>query len=434
MSQVVIENPIINSPFDEPNRHFRFSNEGITNEEVDGRRTSSYFIPIAKPKKKNKQQLQFDTEWTRDRIEENKLINDIRQRVALWRKGGYLGVTPTTARLIAYWTDPDRKKKIFFCQNEALETAIYITEAARKFNDAWIENDLRAANDTSNPGLLRMALKMATGSGKTVVMAMLIAWHTLNKRANTQDGRFSDTFLIVTPGITIRDRLRVLLPNDPDNYYRRRDIVPAQLHDQLGQAKILITNFHAFQMRETIAAGKITKSILAAGETNPFTETSDQMVRRVCRELSGKKNIVVLNDEAHHCYRRKPDGEDDALAGDDRVEAKHREEEARIWISGIEAVKAKIGVKAIYDLSATPFFLRGSGYPEGTLFPWVVSDFSLIDAIEAGIVKVPRVPVADDSMTGDQPTYRDLWLRIRDQLPKKGLGAGEGGQRAETSG
>jgi type III restriction enzyme len=144
------------------------------------------------------------------------------------------------------------------------------------------------------------------------------------------------------------------------------------------------------------------------------------MVRRACRELSNKKNIIVINDEAHHCYRRKPDGEDETLTGDDRVEAKSREEEARIWIPGIEAVKAKIGVKAISDLSATPFFLRGSGWPEGTLFPWVVSDFSLIDAIEAGIVKVPRVPVADDSMTGDQPTYRDLWLRVREHLPKKG--------------
>jgi type III restriction enzyme len=261
---------------------------------------------------------------------------------------------------------------------------------------------------------------MATGSGKTVVMAMLIAWHTLNKRANPQDARFSDTFLIITPGITIRDRLRVLLPNDPENYYRQRDIVPAQLQDQLGQAKIIITNFHAFQLREKVATSKITKSILADGQPSPFTETPDQMVRRVCRELSTKKNIIVLNDEAHHCYRRKPDGEDETLTGDDRVEAKNREEEARIWISGIEAVKAKIGVKAIYDLSATPFFLRGSGYPEGTLFPWVVSDFSLIDAIEAGIVKVPRVPVADNSMTGDQPTYRDLWLRIREHLPKKG--------------
>lgn len=419
MPQTTIENPIINSPFREPTRHFQFTDEGITNEIVEGRRTSSYFVPIAQPRKKGKQ-LRFETEWTQDRIEENRLVNDIRRRVALWRQGGYAGVTPTTARLLSYWTDPEREKKLFFCQNEALETAIYLTEVAKKYGDGWIENTVRAANDTSNPGLPRAAFKMATGSGKTVVMAMLIAWHTLNKRAHPQDARFSDAFLIVTPGITIRDRLRVLLPNDPENYYRQRDLIPAEYQDLLGQTKILITNYHAFQLRETVAAGKITKSILANGQPSPFTETPDQMVRRVCRDLGTKKNIIVLNDEAHHCYRRKPDGEDEMLTGDDRVEAKHRDEEARIWISGVEAVKAKIGIKAVYDLSATPFFLRGSGYPEGTLFPWVVSDFSLIDAIEAGIVKVPRVPVADNSMTGDQPTYRDLWLRIREHLPKKG--------------
>lgn len=420
--QVVIENPIINSPFNEPGRHFRFTDDGITSEIDDGRRTSSYFVPIARPKKRRgaPQQALFDTEWTQDRIVENKLVNDIRNRVATWRKGGYVGVTPTTARLIAYWTDPNREKKLFFCQNEALETAIYTTEVAKKYGDAWIENAIREANDTSNPGLPRTAFKMATGSGKTVVMGMIIAWHTLNKRANAQDVRFSDTFLIVTPGITIRDRLRVLFPNDPGNYYRQRDLVPVELQDQLGQAKIIISNYHAFQLREKVAAGKITKSILADGQPSPFTETNDQMVHRVCREFSNKKNIVVLNDEAHHCYRRKPDAEDDELTGEERAEAKDRDEEARIWLSGLEAVKAKIGIKAIYDLSATPFFLRGSGYPEGTLFPWVVSDFSLIDAIEAGIVKVPRVPVADDSMTGEQPTYRDLWLRIREDLPRKG--------------
>ena len=316
MSQVVIENPIINSPYDEPSRHFRFSDEGITNEIVDGRRASSYFIPIAKPKKKSKQQLVLDTEWVQDRIEENKEINRIRDRVAQWRRGGYIGVTPVTARLIAYWTDPGRDRKLFFCQNEALETAIYISEVAKKYGDAWIENELHAANDTSNPGLPRVAFKMATGSGKTVVMAMLVAWQTLNKQANSPDVRFSDTFLIVTPGITIRDRLRVLLPNDPQNYYRQRDIVPAQLQEQLGQAKILITNYHAFQLRETVDAGKITKSILAEGRPSPFVETPGQMVRRVCRELGTKKQIVVINDEAHHCYRRKPDGEDEALTGD----------------------------------------------------------------------------------------------------------------------
>ena len=420
MSQVVIENPIINSPFDEPARHFKFDDEGITNVQVEGRRTSSYFVPIAKPKKKGTKQLKFDTEWTQDRIEENKLVNDIRRRVAQWRKGGYLGVTPTTARLIEYWTDPSREKKLFFCQNEALETAIYITEVAKKYGDAWIENTLREANDGSNPGLPRMAFKMATGSGKTVVMAMLIAWHTLNKRANPQDIRFSDTFLVVTPGITIRDRLRVLLPNDPENYYRQRDIVPAQMQEQLGHAKILITNFHAFLLRESSDGSRLTKVLSGQTETGVNKESPDRMVRRVCRELGGKKNIIVLNDEAHHCYRRKPDGEEETLSGDERAEAKAREEEARVWISGLEAVKAKIGVKAIYDLSATPFFLKGSGWPEATLFPWVVSDFSLIDAIEAGIVKVPRVPVSDDSMTGEQPTYRDLWLRIREHLPKKG--------------
>src|SRR5712692_4962696 len=368
MNQVVIENPIINSPFDEPTRHFRFTDEGITDELIAGRRISSYFVPIAPPKKKGKQ-LQFETEWTQDRIEENRLVNRIRQRVNLWRAGGYVGVTPTTARLLVYWTDPARERRLFFCQIEALETAIYLTEVAKKYGDAWIENTLREANDTSNPGLPRMAFKMATGSGKTVVMAMLIAWQALNKLANPQDARFTDTFLLITPGITIRDRLRVLLPNDPGNYYRQRDIVSAELLERLQQTRILITNFHTFQQREKITVGKLTKVILAEGGNSAFTETPDEMVRRVCRELGNKKNIIVISDEAHHCYRRKPDGEDEKLSGDDRVEAKSREEEARIWISGIEAVKAKIGVKAIYDLSATPFFLRGSGYPEGTLFP-----------------------------------------------------------------
>jgi type III restriction enzyme len=422
MNQVIIEKPIINSPFLEPNRHFRFTDEGITNEIIEERRTSSYFVPIARPKKKKgaTQQSLFDTEWTQDRIEQNKMVNDIRRRITPWRKGGYVGVTPTTARLLAYWNDPGREKKLFFCQIEALETAIYIAEVANKYNDTWIENTLREVNDLSNPGLPRQAFKMATGSGKTVVMAMMIAWHTLNKLANPQDARFTDTFLLISPGITIRDRLRVLLPNDPQNYYRQRDIVSTQTMELLCQAKIIITNYHALQLREKISAGKLTKSLLAEGGPSAFTETPDQMVRRVCREFGSKKNIIIINDEAHHCYRRKPDAEDEELTGEDRKEAQKREEEARVWISGIEAVKAKMGVKVIYDLSATPFFLRGSGYSEGTLFPWVVSDFSLIDAIESGIVKVPRVPVSDNAMTGEQPTYRDLWLRIREDLPKKG--------------
>ena len=434
MAQVLIENPVLNSPFEEPKRHFRFSDEGITKEIVEARRVSSYFIPIAKPKKKGKAaQLAFDTEWTKDRIEENIFINQIRDRVSLWRKGNYQGITKTTRRLLEYWTNPERERKLFFCQIEALETAIYLTEVANKYGDSWIDNSLRRFNEDANPLLFRIAFKMATGSGKTVVMAMLIAWHVLNKQANPQDARFSDAFLIVTPGITIRDRLRVLLPNDPQNYYRQRDILPTEWMEDLGKAKIIITNFHAFKPRELVSAGKLTKDILAKGENNSLTETPDQMVRRVCRyEFGNKKNIIIINDEAHHCYRRRVGGEEIRLVGDERREAEKRDEEARVWISGLEAVKKKISVKAIYDLSATPFFLRGSGYTqltrdgkkveEGILFPWVVSDFSLIDAIECGIVKVPRVPVADDSMQGEQPTYRNIWLHIREHLPKKGRG------------
>lgn len=433
MAQVVIDNPVINTPFEEPNRHFRFSDEGITSDIVESRRISSYFVPIAKPKKKGKTaQLTFDTEWTQDRIEENKFINQIRARVSQWRQGGYLGITRTTRRLLDYWTDPERERKLFFCQIEALETVIYLTEVASKFGDSWIGNHLREGNEGANPGLFRSAFKMATGSGKTVVMAMLIVWHTLNKLANRQDARFSDTFLLVTPGITIRDRLRVLLPNDPNNYYKERDVLPPDLMAEMGNAKIIITNFHAFKSRELVKAGRLTKSILSKGENSNLTETPAQMVRRVCKELGNKKNTIVINDEAHHCYRHRIDAEAPRLGREEKNEVKKREEEARVWISGLEAVKKKIGIKAIYDLSATPFFLKGSGYTkitadgkkidEGLLFPWVVSDFSLVDAIESGIVKVPRVPVADDSMTGAMPTYRDIWLRIRDHLPRKGRG------------
>jgi len=421
MADALFENPILNAPFAEPTRHWKFSDEGITNEIEPGRRPSGYFVPIAQPRKKGGQ-LQFETEWTQDRIEENRTINRVRERVEIWRRGDYVGVTPTTKRLLKYWTDPSREKPLFFCQIEALETAIWITEVARRHGEAWIENELREANDMSNPGLPRVAFKMATGSGKTVVMAMLIAWQLLNKLENPQDARFSDTFLIITPGITIRDRLRVLFPNDPGNYYRERDLVPPELHELLERARIVVTNFHAFQLREKGDAARLTKSLLGQDKTGAFTETPEQMVRRVCREFGNKRNIVVINDEAHHCYRRKPDGddEDEKLSGEEKRDAQHRDEEARVWLSGIEAVKAKLGVRAIYDLSATPFFLRGSGYREGLLFRWVVSDFSLIDAIEAGIVKIPRVPVSDDSMTDARPTYRDLWYRIRESLPRKG--------------
>jgi type III restriction enzyme len=422
MTDALIDNPILNRPFDEPGRHFRFDEDGITTDVIESRRVSAYFMPI--PGAKRTQQQHFEIEWTQDRIEENRFINEVREKVGQWRKAGHPNVTRVTARLLQHWADERRERRLFFCQLEAVETAIYIAEVASKLGDTWIEKRLAEFAEDANPGLYRIALKMATGSGKTVVMSMLIAWQALNKLHSPRDKRFTDAFLVVTPGITIKDRLRVLLPSDPENYYRSLDLVPPADREKLGRAKIVVTNFHAFQPREKVKASKATKQILSGGNQSPFTESPGEMARRVCRELGTKKQIVVLNDEAHHCYRHRAGdqeaGEDAALKGDERKEAEEREQSARVWISGLEAVAAKVGIKAVYDLSATPFFLRGSGYREGTLFPWVVSDFSLIDAIESGLVKIPRVPVADDSGTTAQPTYRDLWLRVREHLPRRG--------------
>lgn len=427
MADRVIDNPIINSPYHPPSRHFAFDHDGITSHIVESRRRSEYFVPVPRPRKK----AQLELPLTTDDIKANDQINRIRARVDRWRQAGYPHVTPTTRRLLEYWSAPERDNPVLFCQREAAETAIFVTEAAVKASDAWVRNALDEENAEHNSGLPRVALKMATGSGKTVVMAMLVAWQTLNKVAAPNDARFARRFLIVTPGITIRDRLRVLLPEDSENYYRLRDLIPADLLGALGQAKIVITNFHAFQLRDT-KEGKglhrTTKELLAGGAigANPFQETPAQMVNRVCRELGGTAGIVVLNDEAHHCYRGRSAPEDGAdvdagLTGEDRKAAKDRNEEARVWFTGLQAIRAKLGIKTAYDLSATPFFLAGSGYREGTLFPWVASDFSLIDAIESGIVKIPRVPVDDDRVSATV-TYSQLWAEIADHLPKKGRG------------
>ena len=420
----VIENPILNSPYEAPTRFWKFDDDGITDQVVAGRRPSAYFMPIPAAKRRQAAQAQLEfVEWTKDRIEESRFVNEVRLAVDRWRMAGWPGATATTRILLEHWNDPERERRLFFCQIEAVETAIWLVEIAEKAGPGrYFLNELQRYNEDANPGLFRVAHKMATGTGKTVVMSMIIAWQTLNKAANPHDGRFSDAFLVVAPGITIRDRLRVLFLSDSENYYRGLDVVPSHLRDQLGQARIVVTNFHGFLHREKVSMPKATRELLGADVRGAFTETPDQMVRRVCRDLGPKKNIVVLNDEAHHCYRRKPDDDDEVLVGaEDRAEAKQRDEEARVWLSGLEAVANKIGIRTVYDLSATPFFLKGSGYSEGTLFPWVVSDFGLVDAIEAGLVKIPRVPVEDDTLQeGGAPTYRNLWGRIRDDLPKKG--------------
>jgi type III restriction enzyme len=423
MTSVLIENPVLNSPFHEPARHFRTTTDGeVTGEVTDRRRPSEFFVPVARPKKSSAQ-LTFDAFGPPTRQQPNEIVNEIRGAVARWRAQDYPHSTPTTRELLAHWRSEDRERRLFFCQVEAAETVIYLTEAAARLGDTKALNVIAAENARLNGGLPRLASKMATGSGKTVVMAMLIAWQALNKLADPYDKRFSTRFLVVTPGITIRDRLRVLLPNDPGTYYRAMDLVTPEQLDRLQAATILITNFHALMRREKVEAAGLTKRILAGDDAERFKETPAEMVRRVCNVFGTAKNIVGLNDEAHHCYAPAPvESGERPLDADERAEARRTTEDARVWLSGLQAVHEKLGVRAVYDLSATPFFLRGSGYPEGTLFPWVVSDFGLMDAIESGIVKVPRLPVADDSTTGTGPAYRDLWLRVRDGLPKKGIG------------
>jgi type III restriction enzyme len=432
----LIQNPIINSPFVEPGRHFEFNEQGITDTIVAGRRPSETFIPIPQAKKKEPQLALAGVEP--ERKIENVLVNRLREKVAIWRAGGHRLVERRTRHLLEHWRREERERRLFFCQIEAVETAIYLVEVADQLKDEFGDTVLREARrDYGSDLLRRLAFKMATGSGKTVVMAMLIAWMGLNKLAKPEDDRFARNFLVVTPGITIRDRLRVLQPEDPESYYQAMDLVPPDLREQLGRLHVIITNYHAFQLREKLEAPRLTKEILRKpGAESPFTESPAEMVRRVCAGLDAQDRVIVLNDEAHHCYRSKP--ADEKLTGDDRKEAEEREEEARTWVTGLEEVhrhfgrkgaaragakgKGKAQVRAVFDLSATPFFLRGSGYPEGTLFPWVVSDFSLVDAIEAGVVKVPRVPVSDNSLKSAQPIYRELWPHIRELLPKKRTG------------
>ena len=338
------------------------------------------------------------------------IINEIRNHVESWRAASNpadWGVTPTTARLLGHW----RKHQFwgvrpFFCQIEAVETVVWLTEVAwRRPQYRTIRAHLENGSSASpNPELLRLAMKMATGAGKTTVMAMLIAWHTANAVRAPGSNRFSKGFLIVAPGITIRDRLRVLRPEDPDSYYSSRELVPPDLVADIAKAKIVIANYHAFRKREIYGwSSKVGRALLQGrGEAPATTETEGMMLERACGELLTLKNVVIINDEAHHCYRERPAREgEDTFRGEEKDEAVKNNEAARLWISGVEALKRKVGLSAVYDLSATPFFLAGSGYREGSLFPWVVSDFSLLDAIECGIVKLPRVPVDDNLPSGD---------------------------------
>ncbi len=442
MNNRFFEAPILNSPYGYPARHWELDTHGQpTQRIVESRRTVSFITPIPKPRKRTGALGQTEIihdegrglSSEKQKYDPTPIINELRYFVDQWRKlpnpNDWL-VEPETQRLLQHWRHHKFSAvRPFFCQLEAVETAIWLTEVAPKLSKQgkrFLEH-MANANAEANPELLRLALKLATGAGKTTVMAMIIAWQTINAVRRPGSTRFTRGFLVVTPGLTIKDRLRVLQPNDPDSYYSSRELVPNDMLGDLGRAKIVITNYHAFKLRERIELSKGGRALLQGrGEALNTLETEGQMLQRVMPDLMGMKNILALNDEAHHCYREKVDVDAEDLKGDDRQEAESNNEAARLWISGLEIVKRKIGLARVIDLSATPFFLRGSGYAEGTLFPWTMSDFSLMDAIECGIVKLPRVPVSDNIPGAEVPIFRNLWENIRSKMPKKGRGKAKG--------
>jgi type III restriction enzyme len=442
MENPFFEHPILNSPYECPVRHWELDADGQpTQQTIETRRVAKYITPVPKPRKRKKGATQgslvFDegagVSTAEQQYDPTPIINELRYQVDQWRKWPDpkdWHVTPETERLLKHWRHHKFSDiRPFFCQIEAVETAIWLTEVAPKagkIGRGFLEH-LANANAAANPELMRLALKLATGAGKTTVMAMLIAWQTVNAVRRPGSSLFTKGFLIVAPGLTIKDRLRVLQPNDPDSYYMSRELVPPDMLDDIQRAKIVITNYHAFKLRERLDLSKGGRSLLQGrGEPLKTEETEGQMIQRVMPDLMGLKNILVLNDEAHHCYREKPgDPVEEDISGEEKQEAEKNKEAARLWISGLEAVNRKLGIARVIDLSATPFFLRGSGYAEGTLFPWTMCDFSLMDAIECGIVKLPRVPVADNIPGEEVPVFRNLWEHIRDNMPKKGRSKGE---------
>jgi len=407
---LVVDNPIVNNPFQEPTQYWLYT-EGQP-QLVHGRRPSGYYLAARTTAKIRP--------LAEEEFIEIECVNQIRERVRQWRQQGYLGTTRITRELLNYWNNSERegKKRLFFCEKEAAETIIWLTEATlaakQGINIPTDEPNDPISIEKGYKGLKRYCCKMATGSGKTVVMAMLIAWSTLNKLQNKQDTRFTDAILVVCPNLTIKERLQVLQPSNPKNYYEAFDLVPRSLLTLLAKAKIIITNWQAFSPQDDTR----TKGVVQRGE-----ESDPAFCRRVLPDLRGKNNILVINDEAHHAYRprqKEQEGKGQArftTAGTlEQEEIEEEYEEATVWINALDRINVAQNINFCIDMSATPFYIKGSGYQEGLPHPWIVSDFGLVDAIESGIVKIPRVPV--DSNSGRYiPEYFELWKWINERLP-----------------
>ena len=387
-SRTTIDRLIINSPYEEPQRHWRYDRETRTFELVEGHRRPAGYV-VATPGSKS-----FDDPGN---FVEIGLVNQIRPRVKAWREAGYPGVTSITKRLLEHWTNPENfdRRRFFFCQLEAIETLIWLTEAApRERTGIEIPGDGGA--------FIRECCKMATGTGKTVVMAMVIAWQILNKVANAQDARFSRNVLVIAPGLTVKKRLEVLYPSAEGNYYEAFDIVPSALLDKLRQGKVLVRNWHAlaWESEEQIQKRK--------GVDKRGAKSDEAYTREVLGEMANARNILVINDEAHHAWRLNPEAVGKYMRQRD---LKDSAAEATVWIGGLDRLNRTRGILKCYDFSATPFAPSGKRSDEETLFGWIVSDFGLNDAIESGLVKTPRVVIRDDAIP-DAKTYKSRLYHI----------------------
>lgn len=385
---------IITSPYEEPKQHWHYDRETRSFELKDGRRKAGYTIA-------SEASRSFDDPGI---FKELPQVNQIRKRVKAWREAGYPGVSGITKRLLEHWNDPDQREflRLFFCQLEAIETLIWLTEAPAA--------DRVGIEVPSDGGpFTRFCSKMATGSGKTIVMAMLIAWQALNKATSPQDSRFSKHFFIVAPGLTVKSRLQVLIPSQPDNYYEQFDIVPSGLLDKLRQAKVVIRNWQAlnWETEERLAR---KKSVDKRG-----AKSDEAYSREVLGELATAKNLLVINDEAHHAWRVPAESKFKGLKKEDI-------EEATKWVGGLDRIHKARGILACYDFTATPFVPSGKKSSEEALFPWIVSDFGLNDAIESGLVKTPRVVIRDDGIP-DSKSYTSklyhIYEHVRDDLNRK---------------
>lgn len=390
-----IDQLIINSPYEEPAEHWSYDRETRLFTRAPGRRPAGYVIATEGSKS-------FDDPGI---FIELPLVNQIRSRVKAWREADYPGVTGITKRLLEHWRDPDERdyRRFFFCQLEAIETQMWLAEAPAAE---------RQGIDIPGDGgpFARLCAKMATGSGKTIVMAMLIAWHVLNKAANPQDKRFSKNVFVVAPGLTVRSRLQVLIPDSEGNYYDEFNIVPQGLRDRLRQGKVLIRNWHALNWESDEQIAK-KKSVDKRGALS-----DEAYVRDVLGEMATARNIVVINDEAHHAWRIPAESKVKGVAKADL-------EEATKWVGGLDRIHRARGIITCYDLSATPFAPSGKKSSEEALFDWIVSDFGLNDAIEAGLVKTPRVVVRDDGKLSKDYKSRLYHLYIdpdvKDDLNRK---------------